>query len=140
MAYISHQAAEILGISVQTLHYYEKEQLIPTIKRDSANKRIYSENDLEWIRMIVLMRSIDTPVQEIRKYSRLLMQGPNTIEERYGIIKNYRQTLQARIEKMTFALIWLEEKEKFYHEMLETGTEYSTFQEESKAFRQRLGL
>lgn len=40
------------GIPSSTLRYYEKENLIPSIKRGANGHRVYDENDLEWINII----------------------------------------------------------------------------------------
>lgn len=52
------EAADILGISVQTLRYYEQEGLIIPFHRGSKHRR-YSENDIERIRCMRKMINYD---------------------------------------------------------------------------------
>lgn len=49
MNYTTHKVAQKLGITKDTLFYYEKVELLPQIERDEMNRRIYSESDIEWI-------------------------------------------------------------------------------------------
>lgn len=49
MEYTTSEVAKKLGITKDTLFYYEKEGLLPVIERDKFKRRIYSESDVEWI-------------------------------------------------------------------------------------------
>ena len=52
MVYSTSVVAHKLGISKDTLRYYEKEELLPSIKRDESGYRAYSASDVEWIFLI----------------------------------------------------------------------------------------
>lgn len=62
MNYTTHEVAQKLGITKDTLFYYEKEGLLPQIERDEMNRRIYSESDIEWIFLIRCLRDTDMPM------------------------------------------------------------------------------
>ena len=139
MEYIAHEAAGKLGISVPALHYYEKAGLLPPIKRNEAGNRVYTEDNMEWLYMIVMMRETGVPIREIRAYTQLLLQGPDTIPERYKLVTQYKQSVEEKIKTMQYSLKWLDEKAGFYQEMIESGQNKPcrTFLEESKLFRKR---
>ena len=61
MKYFVGQVAKMLEVTVPTLHYYERTGLLLHIERDKAGVRLYSQKDLEWIRMIILMRKQESP-------------------------------------------------------------------------------
>ena len=46
MNYTTHEVAQKLGMTKDTLFYYEKEGLLPQIERDEMNRQIYSESDI----------------------------------------------------------------------------------------------
>ena len=50
--YSAKEAAEITGLSTAALRYYEKEKLLPPIARTTQKYRQYSDEDIEWIKMI----------------------------------------------------------------------------------------
>lgn len=61
----THEVEEILGITKQALIYYEKEGMI-TPKRDENNYRNYSLNDIDTLRLILLLRSMEISIDEIK--------------------------------------------------------------------------
>ena len=66
MKYLIKEAAEKLNVSIHTLRYYDKEGLTPFIKKDENGVRKYTEEDLEWIRLLISLRDIDMPISNIR--------------------------------------------------------------------------
>ncbi len=42
------QAAEKTGLSLDTVRYYERIGLVPPVGRDSAGRRRYTAEDVEW--------------------------------------------------------------------------------------------
>ncbi|MDH6365325.1 DNA-binding transcriptional MerR regulator [Enterococcus sp. PF1-24] len=140
MYYNPHEVAEMLNTTIPTLHYYEKADLLPTIQRNSSGARIYSSQNIEWLQMIILMRAAEIPIKEIRNYSQLLKIGPTTSSERYQLIKMYKKTVETRIANMLNSLKWLEAKTNFYQEMLAEKINYTSFTEESQAFKESLQL
>ena len=72
--YSAKEAAEITGLSTATLRYYEKEKLLPPIARNSQKYRQYTDEDMEWIKMIQCMRMANIPIRSIKQYVELLIQ------------------------------------------------------------------
>ena len=66
--YSAKKAAEITGLSTAALRYYEKESLLPPVKRNDQKYRQYTDEDIEWIRMIQCMRMANIPIQSIKEY------------------------------------------------------------------------
>ena len=139
MEYIAHEVAKKLDVTVPTLHYYEKAGLLPPIKRNNAGNRVYTEENIEWLYMIILMREVGVPIREIRSYIQLLLKGSETITQRYQLVTHYKQSVEEKMKAMQNSLKWLDAKVKFYQEILETGDNKPcrTFLEESELFRHR---
>ena len=66
--YSAKEAAKITGLSTATLRYYEKEKLLPQIARNSQKYRQYTDEDIEWIKMIQCMRMANIPIHSIKEY------------------------------------------------------------------------
>jgi len=63
--YTVGEVAELSGISVRTLHHYhEIGLLVPTV-RSRAGYRLYSHDDLQRLRQILLYRELDFRLEEI---------------------------------------------------------------------------
>ena len=46
MGYSIGQVAKKTGLSVHTLRYYEKEGLLPFVRKNSSGLRVFSDSDL----------------------------------------------------------------------------------------------
>ena len=57
--------SKIAGVSVRTLHIYDKMGLLKPAKRTEANYRIYGENELLRLQQILFYRELDLPLKEI---------------------------------------------------------------------------
>ena len=57
------EVSEKYGISPDTLRYYEKEGLLPPVKRTAGGIRDYGESDCGWVEFIKCMRSAGLPVE-----------------------------------------------------------------------------
>lgn len=61
------EVADIVGISVRTLHHYDNiGLLIPETTTDSGY-RIYSDHDLETLQQILFFRELDFPLKKIKE-------------------------------------------------------------------------
>lgn len=100
MEYSVKQVSEKLGISVYTLHYYDKEGLLPFIKKKENGTRVFTEDDVEWVDMILALREIDMPIAKIKEYISLLVQGEVTLSQRRTLITQYREYLEYRMQAM----------------------------------------
>jgi DNA-binding transcriptional MerR regulator len=101
-------------ISIDTLRYYEKVGLIPTISRNGHGVRDYSEADLRWIDFIKRMRGAGLPIDVLTEYVDLVVQGDATIEARKAILKEQRELLGERIKEMQLTILYLDYKIRIY--------------------------
>jgi DNA-binding transcriptional MerR regulator len=62
------EAARACGLKATALRYYEQAGLIPPVARDGAGRRLFSEEDLAWVRYAVCLRSLGMGVAEIARY------------------------------------------------------------------------
>ena len=46
------QTCEKTGLSYDTLKFYCNEGLVPNVKRDKNNYRVFSDKDIEWIKSL----------------------------------------------------------------------------------------
>jgi len=59
------QTAEILGMSADTLRYYEKIKLVPRADKNRSGRREYTEADLARLRFVQRAQSIGFSLNEI---------------------------------------------------------------------------
>ena len=99
------------NISPDTLRYYEKEGLLPNVKKNASGIREYSENDCNWVEFIKCMRGAGLSIEVLAKYIELFYKGDSTKEERKNILTEERAKLiekrdaiQATIDRLDYKI------------------------------------
>lgn len=109
--------SEQTGISAYTLRYYEKKGLF-RVKRDSAGRRDYSEDDIEWVKFIQRLKDTGMLLRDIRHYSELRYQGDGTLGERMELLIRHRKTVVDQQKKWDEYLHNLDEKISIYQKRM----------------------
>ena len=84
--YTIKEVAEKMDVSEHTLRFWAKSGFFPFIKRNENNIRLFSESDLDWVKIVKCLRSVGTENKAIKRYIDLCIIGDSTIPERYQII------------------------------------------------------
>ena len=87
------QACEQTNLPYETLKFYCNQGLIPNVKRNSNNYRIFDENDIAWINSLNCLRNCGMSISEMKDYIKLCLEGESTIPERKEILAIKRQSL-----------------------------------------------
>ena len=87
------EVSEELGLTQDTLRYYEKIGMIPPVSRTEGGIRDYQEKDIAWVKLATCMRSAGLPVKVMIDYLNLFQQGDSTIQERCNLLKEQRTKL-----------------------------------------------
>lgn len=133
--YSAKKAAEITGLSTATLRYYEKEKLLPQVGRNNQKYRQYADEDIEWIKMIQCMRTANIPIQSIKEYVSLLVQGGETLEQRYNMVQNHMKDIKNQMTNLQKAFILTQKKLSFYEKLLgDPSFKNMSYREEWKLF------
>ena len=121
--YTIKEVAEKMDVSEHTLRFWAKSGFFPFIKRDANNIRLFSEKDLEWVKIVKCLRSVGTENKAIKRYIDLCIVGDSTIPERYGIIQATKIKAQQQMEDLKKQLALLDYKEKFYQNLIKNNLE-----------------
>ncbi|MEC0184629.1 MerR family transcriptional regulator [Paenibacillus peoriae] len=88
------EASDITGISAYTLRYYEREGILPGVKRDPSGNRLYDEESLEWLHFILALRSTGMPLVEIKQYVDLYQEGESTLKSRKQMMLKHKKKVE----------------------------------------------
>ncbi|OUP62355.1 MerR family transcriptional regulator [Drancourtella sp. An177] len=116
--YTMMQICKETNMTYQALKYYCNEGLIPNVKRDKNNRRIFDERDLKWIKDLTCLKKCDMSIQEMKEYLNLCLQGPSTIEERQKMLAQKRASLLSSIEELKKCVDYIDWKQNFYDDVL----------------------
>lgn len=119
--YTIKEVAEKMDISEHTLRFWAKSGFFPFVKRDQNNIRQFSDNDLEWVKIVKCLRSVGTENKAIKRYIDLCIVGDSTIEERYKIILDTKEKALLQMDELKKQLAILEYKENFYKNLIKNN-------------------
>ena len=102
------------GLTPDTLRYYERIGLSPTVPRDRGGKRDYDENACQWVELIKWFRSAGVQIEALVEYVELNQQGDETWDQRRALLVHQRELLQERIAEMRQSLEKLNHKIAYY--------------------------
>ena len=105
--------ASELGVGVQTLHYYEREGLLPPTKRTKSGYRLYTPETVERVRFVRKAQALGLKLDEIRELLRLADEGGcpcghveralaeklREVDERLRELKSFRDDLAALVRR-----------------------------------------
>lgn len=119
--YTIKEVAQLMEVSEHTIRFWAKSGFFPFVTRDKNNIRQFSENDLDWVKIVKCLRSVGTENKAIKRYIDLCITGDSTIKERYEIIRATKKRAQTEMENLKKQLALLEFKEKFYRNLIENN-------------------
>ncbi|MCT2583307.1 MerR family transcriptional regulator [Actinophytocola gossypii] len=96
--YSPGQVAERTGFSLDTLRYYERIGLLDGIERNSGGQRVFTEDDLGWLRILRCLRETGMPIARMVRYAELARGGDETVAERLAVLEEHDEDITRRIE------------------------------------------
>lgn len=105
-----------------TIRYHDKNGLFPHMGRTEGGIRMFTEDDLEWIRFVERLKVSGMPIKEIKHYIELYLEGDSTIDERKAIVEARRDEIDRQIAELELARDFIEYKCWFYKVAKESGT------------------
>lgn len=111
-------AAELSGLSVDTLRYYEKEGLsLHRPERSASGQRRYTEEDVRWLGTLVMLRRTGMPIRDIRRFVELYrVEGSES--QRMAILEAHREHVLEELSVVQTHLEAINRKINFYKEMV----------------------
>lgn len=94
------EAAEQVGLTTYTLRWYEQEGLVEPVGRDSAGRRRYTQQDVDWLVLLTRLRRTGMPVRDMRRYAELARQGDRTLGARRALFEAHRSRVLARMAEL----------------------------------------
>ena len=107
-------AARVTGLSAHTLRYYERAGLMMDVDRAQSSHRRYTDSDLGWIELITKLRATGMPIRKVREYADLVRAGAGNEAERFALLQEHRDEVQAHLDETRRNLEAIDRKIAFY--------------------------
>jgi len=117
MEYTIKQVAERMQLSPSTLRFYDKEGLMPLLKRSDSGIRKYSETDLSWLELVCCLKNSGMQLDEIKQFMMLCLQGSTTSEQRKEILEQHKTNILSKMEVLNRSLDIINYKLEHYNEI-----------------------
>ena len=111
------EMAKQTNLPESTLRYYEKKELLK-VERDVNGRRVYAENDVEWIQFIRRLKETGMPLKSIQQYAKLRYLGTQTMPKRLELLQLHREYVIEQQKKWEEYLQNLEHKIDFYQKSI----------------------
>ena len=124
--YTMKQACELTNLPYETLKFYCNEGLVPNVRRDKNNYRIFSDRNIRWINNLNCLKRCGMSIKEMKDYLKLCLEGQPTIPARMEMLAKHRKELLAKINELNENLAYLDYKNEFYQNVLDGKIPYKS--------------
>ena len=118
------EACEQTYLPYETLKFYCNQGLVPNVKRDKNNRRIFDERDIAWINSLNCLKNCGMSIAEMKEYIELCLIGESTIPKRKVILDNKRKSLVEQLKQVQDCIDYIDWKQGFYDDVLSGKTKY----------------
>ena len=125
------KVSEQLGISSDTIRYYERIGLVPPISRDKNGVRNFTDIDIQRLDFIKCMRHAGLSIESLHEYMHLYsLNDDRTILARKRILEEEAEKLDERIASLQETRAYLQHKIDVYDSQLTQATDDLKLSEE----------
>lgn len=117
MEYTIKQVSEKTGLSIHALRYYDKEGLLPLLKRSKSGIRMFSDNDIDWLGLICCLKNSGMSIENIKEFMNLCLQGNNTVEARKEMLLKHKAHILEQMKQLEASLNTINYKIDHYKEI-----------------------
>jgi DNA-binding transcriptional MerR regulator len=100
VGYTVKEISEKTNLKPHVLRYYEKEGLLPHVKRTQGGVRHYTDRDLEWLGLICCLKNTGMSIKQIRDFVTLSLRGPETLNKRCEMLTAHKADVAEKILEM----------------------------------------
>lgn len=125
--YSMKETCEMTGLTYDTLKFYCNENLIPNVKRNKSNYRVFNDNDINWIKSLSCLKKCGMSIEEMREYLNLCLNGQSSIPERQEILDAKLCELENKKQEIQEAIDFVHWKQNFYNDVMSGKKKYFSY-------------
>ena len=123
MHYTIKEMSKLTGLPASTLRYYDSQGLLPSLRRDHNNIRIFSNDDYRTLRLIECLKKSGLSIRDIREFMDMLKKGDEALNGRLEIFHRRREILKNEMKNLQDVMRVIEYKCWYYEQACKAGTE-----------------
>ncbi|MFF5400794.1 MerR family transcriptional regulator [Peribacillus butanolivorans] len=115
-----------VGMTYETLKFYCNEGLIPNVKRDKRNYRVFDDKDVAWIKSLSCLKKCGMSIKEMKEYLNLCLIGESSISKRKSILEFKKKALLEKLQEIEESIDYIDTKQQFYDDVLSNKIQYES--------------
>jgi DNA-binding transcriptional MerR regulator len=115
------EVAQRTGISVHTLRFYESEGLFPEPVERVAGRRVFTEDQVEWLALCGVLRASGMPLAVIREYAELVRDGEGNEPDRLALLREHQDRVAGQMRELSRCLDLIAHKVGVYEDLSDGG-------------------
>ena len=123
MPYTIKDMSRMTGLPASTLRYYDKQGLLPSLKRDLNNTRIFTDEDYAHLKLIDCLKRSGLSIKDIKNFIDMSGRGDEALSDRLEIFHRRRDSLREELKNLQGVLDVIEYKCWYYETACNEGTE-----------------
>ena len=116
------QVAEMFGLPISTLRYYDKQGLFPNMERVSGIRK-FGDTEIEALRVIECLKKAGMEIKDIRQFMDWCKEGSATYPQRKAMFETQKAHMEREIARMNRTLDMLKFKCWYYEQAIRDGNE-----------------
>lgn len=121
--YTIKEVSELMNLPISTIRYYDKEGLLPFIERKASGYRIFSDTDIQMLKVIECFKSTGMSIKDIKQFIEWVKLGDDSLQERYNLFVERKKVVEEQMSALQKQMDIINHKLWYYQTALEAGTE-----------------
>ncbi|MFE4709299.1 MULTISPECIES: MerR family transcriptional regulator [unclassified Paenibacillus] len=113
------EAAQLTGLTEDTIRYYEKIGLLPYADRKKNGHRVYSREQIHSILFLTRLKATGMTIAEMKKFQEMTSSGDETIPGRLSLLEEHNRNIQSEIARLSEIQKIIEFKIQNFREIFE---------------------
>lgn len=119
---LNRPSCQKTGLSVHTLRYYEKEGLLPFVRKNSSGLRVFSDSDLGWLELIECLKATGLHLKGIKQYIDWYIEGDSTLQLRLDMFRQQKIRIEEQMAELQKHMNKINYKIELYTKAVAAGT------------------
>jgi DNA-binding transcriptional MerR regulator len=123
MNYTIGQVAKRNHLTISQLRYYDKQGLFPFLKRSETGDRLFDDDALKFLEMILCLKNTGMPIKKIKQFVDWSMSGEETLPQRLKMMKQQEKSVLEQIDETKENLKKIQKKIARYESEIKSTAE-----------------
>lgn len=112
------KVSEIIGLSIDTIRYYERIGVVPPVERDHNGYRDYRINDINWLFLAKSLKTAGLSIESLIEFSNLAQSKDNVSAAQKALLHEQLEEVNDKLDKIRRTKALLEYKIKTFDDHL----------------------